>query len=332
MRHHIRRESPNTLGVGYLIIKFIEEAQGTMLSNTWSDRRNMTKLRKNLFRGLCQILLSVVRSPLPRIGSFVVDDDGFLLLANRPLTLEVHELENEKIPVDIPRHLTYNSVDSYVADILACHDSRLHYQLNGASSTEDCIYQMSALTAMKAVSTLFLRRDFRNGPFVFAFGDLHQSNIFVDENWNIQCLIDLEWVCSRPIEMIHPPRWLTNQDIDMMDEGEYDTIRREFMEALEEMEQESATAAHAITRLSEVMKRGWAMGTFWYTLALRSPTGLCRLFYDHIQPKLVKGHEDDGAFYRIMMYYWTRNAATFIRDKTKDKELYDLQLRDAFNA
>jgi hypothetical protein len=32
------------------------------------------------------------------------------------------------------------------------------------------------------------------------------------------------------------------------------------------------------------------------------------------------------------MYYWTKNASTFVSEKTKDKEDYDLRLREAFEA
>lgn len=330
VRHDIRHKSLSALGTGYLIIDFIEKAQGEMLSKTWNEKHNETKLRNNFFRDLCRIILDVARIPLPRIGSFIIDDDGFLLLANRPLSLEIHDLENEEIPVDIPRHLTYTSVDSYVVDILSIHDSRLRHQPNAVNHEKDCIYQMSALAAMKMMSSLFFRRDLRNGPFVFQFGDLHQSNIFVDENWRIKYLVDLEWACSRPIEMLHPPSWLTNQAIDKMDAGEYDAIRREFMDILEEVKQETSVGNLDITSLSSIMKRGWEMGTFWYALALQSPTGLFRTFYDHIQPKLAHGHEDDPDFYRIVMYYWTRKFATFIREKAEEKKNYDLRLREAF--
>jgi hypothetical protein len=50
--------------------------------------------------------------PLPRIGSFVIDDDGFLSLNNRPLTVEIQDLENEQIPVDMARDYMYSTVDS----------------------------------------------------------------------------------------------------------------------------------------------------------------------------------------------------------------------------
>lgn len=78
------------------------------------------------------------------------------------------------------------------------------------------------------------------------------------------------------------------------------------------------------------MKQAWEMGTFWYTLALRSPMGLVRVFYDHIQPILASGHEENSEFYTIMLEYWTINSIPFIDQKLADKEDYDRQLRQAF--
>ena len=300
-----------------------------MISDTWNERRHEVKLRRNFFRDLSRILLTVARVALPRIGSFTIDDDGFLSLTNRPLSLEVQDLENEQIPVDIPRGFTYSDADSFVVDTLAFHDSRLKHQPNGATHMEDCIYQISALTIMKTVSSLFLRRDLRRGPFIFILTDLHQSNILVDEDWNIKCIIDLEWACSYPIEMLHPPYWLTNQAVDMMDAGEYDKVRREFMDILENVEEELYAEGQKTTKH---MKQGWEMGTFWYYLALQSPTGLSRVVYDHIQPRLAKGHEEDGAFFRIIMYYWAANVTNFLHRKVKDKEDYDLRFQKAFEA
>ncbi|KIW58936.1 hypothetical protein, variant 1 [Exophiala xenobiotica] len=317
------------LGLRLSTDRYIEKTQGQMLLHTWNERHQERDFRKNLFQGLSRILLNIARVPLPRIGSFTVNDDGSLLLANRPLSVVVQQLENEQIPVDIPRHLTYTSVDSYVIDILNClHDSRLRHQPNGASDKSDCIYQMSALAAMKAVSSLFLRRDLCHGPFLFNLTDLHQSNIFVDEIWNITCLIDLEWALSSPIEMIYPPRWLANQDINQMDEEIYDPVRQEFMDILEHTEQELSIQPHQ--RLSPVTKQAWEMGMFWYTLARRSPMGLVRVFYDHIQPILASWHEENSEFYTIMLEYWTINSIPFIDQNLADKEDYDRQLRQAF--
>lgn len=39
--------------------------------------------------------------------------------------MELQDLENENVPTHISRDYTYNTVESYVMDILGAHDSRL---------------------------------------------------------------------------------------------------------------------------------------------------------------------------------------------------------------
>ncbi|KAK2738458.1 hypothetical protein FQN57_007049 [Myotisia sp. PD_48] len=176
----------------YVLIEFIEPKQGRMLSDTWFEDSDHKPLRTTLFRGLARIMLSLARVPFPRIGSFVIDSNGFISLSNRPLTLDIQDLENEEISIDIPRHYTYSTTDSYIADILSLHDSRLIHQPNAINNGMEYIQQVSTLSAMRISTPLFFRRDLRRGPFIFSFPDLHQSNIFVDEEWNITSLVDLE--------------------------------------------------------------------------------------------------------------------------------------------
>ena len=120
--------------------------------------------------------------------------------------------------------------------------------------------------------------------------DLHQSNIFVDAEWNITCLVDLEWACSRPIEMINPPYWLTNKGVDQLDSAEYDAIRTEFMEILaaEELALAPATSSMVgnsgiLPQLSDVMNQTWSTRGFWHTLALSSPSGMFSIFHKQIR-------------------------------------------------
>ncbi|KAJ5576424.1 hypothetical protein N7535_003350 [Penicillium sp. DV-2018c] len=321
---------------GYLLIECIEETQGTMLSNTWSEKPHDVELRANFFRGLSQILLSISRTPLPRIGSFVIDKDGYLTLCNRPLSMELQELENENIPTGLAREYTYSTVDSYVTDILEVHDSRLRNQPNAVNNVQDCGYQMAALAAMRTIAPFIFRREFHRGPFVFTLTDLHQSNIFVDDKWCITCLVDLEWACSRPIQMVEPPYWLTNKGVDQIDAEEYDKIRNELMTIMNAEESErsrnflSKDAGETPLRLSEVMEEAWASGTFWYFLALSSPTGLYSLFYKHIQPLLSKNDSDE--FAEVMPFYWGKDVGKFVARKVTDKKKYDYELRQAFAA
>lgn len=115
---------------GYLLIEHIEETQGQMLSCTWLEGRRNANLRNTFFRDLSRIMPSVTRTPLPRIGSFIIDDSGYLQLVNRPLTLEMQDLENERIPIRILRDFTYSSTNSYAMDLLGMHNSRLRNQPN----------------------------------------------------------------------------------------------------------------------------------------------------------------------------------------------------------
>ncbi|OBT97664.1 hypothetical protein VE01_04425 [Pseudogymnoascus verrucosus] len=329
VRHDIGR-----LGLadaGYLLTEYIEETQGEMLSNTWLENQHDSRLRTNLFHDLSRIILSISRIALPRIGSFVIDNDGFLSLTNRPLSIEIQTLENEEVPTNIRRDYTYTTVDSYIVDMLAFHDNRLRIQPNAINDIDDSVSQMSALGAMRTIMPLFLRRELRRGPFVFTLTDLHQSNIFVDKDWHITSLVDLEWGCSRPIEMVEPPYWLTNKGVDQILPDEYNKVRVEFMTILEEEELLAAsnTTERGGLRLADVMNQAWEMGTFWYTLALSSPTGLFRLFYHHIQPRLISIHDEDPD--NVMPYYWAQNVFQIISRKLSDKKEYDLQLRKAFD-
>lgn len=323
-----RNQAPVPLEAGFILIEYIDPSRGKMLSESWDEGRHNIQLRKNLFHGLSRTLLALTRTPLPQIGSFTLDSNGHLRLNNRPLTLRIHQLENERIPVDISRNTTHASVDSYINDILSFHESRLRHQPNAVCHLEDGFYQTSALMVMRSIWSCYFRREFLRGPFFLNLTDIHQSNIFVDDEWNIKSFIDLEWACSCPVEMIHPPYWLTSQAIDSISLEDYQILHAEFMEALAEEELKSRPGRTPF--LSPILQQGWDRGTFWCSLALNSPTALFKIFYDYIQPRFSKSQNGDSTFWVITMPYWTFNAFSFIEQKVKDKHEYDKSLREAF--
>lgn len=144
---YVRQKHPQ-LGHGYMILEYVEEANASMLSKTWSDLRHDNIRRANLFRDMARIVLTLACQPLPHIGSFRIDDQGFLHLNNRPLTLRLQHLENEGIPTHIGRDQIYFTSDSYVLDLLACYDSKLRYQPNSVLDNFDGRAQMAAVTVM----------------------------------------------------------------------------------------------------------------------------------------------------------------------------------------
>lgn len=327
----------NLAEVGYLVIEHVDE--GKMLSETWKEQRVDENRRVNLFQGLSRILLSLAKLPLPRIGSWTMDNQGVLSLTNRPLTFQLQQSENLNIPTGIPRDLTYTSVEPYFLDLLACHDNRLRHQPNSVHHQSDGEAQLAALTAMRALLPNFTNRRLRGGPFVFTLTDLHPSNIFVDDNWHITSLIDLEWACVRPIEMLSPPYWLSNPGvgnsalgIDELvgeDLDEYAKAHKEFLNIFESEE----LALYQSNDYTKILQTCWEAGSFWYYQALDFPAALCAIFMFHIQPKfadLSSAALDD--FNQAVMPYWDRNAASFICSKIKQQEQYSGRVRDIFAA
>lgn len=135
-------------------------------------------------------MLTLGKVPLPYIGSFTMDNEGVISLTNCLLRYQLHQLENKGIPAAIARGTTYETTESYLFDVLAYHDSHLVHQLN-AVNDEDCRSQMAALASIRAVLLRFIRENLHHGLFILTLADLHQSNIFVDDEWNIKYLIDL---------------------------------------------------------------------------------------------------------------------------------------------
>ena len=210
-----------------------------MLSDSWGTLLEETTRRQNLVSDLAKIILSLSHIPLPRIGSLTLKNDGLISLTNRPLTPRLQTFENEGIPT-IPRDSTYPAVEPYVLDLLQCHDNRIYHQPNAIHDLHDGQKQLAALTMMRGLLHQFTSRQHHYSPFVLTLTDLHPSNIFVDEDWHITSLIDLEWACLFPIELQIPPYWLTGRSVDDIEHGPnlqtFDTIINEYMDAFEKEE------------------------------------------------------------------------------------------------
>jgi hypothetical protein len=303
-----------------------------MLSRSWETCRHDQSRRSNLFHGLARIILSLNKSRLPRIGSLTVNNQGVISLTNRPLTLRLQALENEGIPTNISRNHTYPAVDPYLLDLLGCQDNRIYHQPNSMHSEDDGQQQLAALTMMRATLHQHVNRDYRYGPFVFTLTDLHQSNIFVDDEWHITSLIDLEWACSLPIQLQCPPYWLAGRAVDEMPHGEhleaFSELIAEFLKAFEEEETRMVGHQQPLYQ-APLMKRFWETGGFWYFHAVNSPKGMCTIFNQHIQRQFCEKHCSESIFDEVVAPYWCLDAAGVIERKLKDEECYKDRLREA---
>lgn len=304
-----------------------------MLSDSWATYLLEDKTRRRtLFRGLANIILSLNRTQFPAIGSLTLNNDGVINLTNRPLTLRLQTLENEGIST-FPRDSTYTAVEPYVLDLLQCHDNRIHYQPNAVHHFKDGEEQFAALTMMRALLGQFVSREYRNGPFGLTLTDLHPSNIFVDEDWNITSLIDLEWACSFPVELQTPPYWLSGRPIDDMGHGEhlqtFEKIINEFMDAFEEQELKLPGSSNF---QAQIMRACWERGSFWYFQATHSPKGMLRVFNEHIQRRYCEKHCTQRVFDETVSQYWCVDAEGYIQKKVQEEEEYKDRLRIRFGV
>lgn len=273
---------------------WIEDDEVQMLSNTFRGSHT-TVQTENLYRSMSRIMISLAKIPQSRIGSWTITDDGQISLSNRPMLCWFNQLENWSIPTGIPRNMTYTNADSFHLDLLAAHDNRLLHQKNAVFDEDDAKSQAKDLVLMKALLHQYTDRKLRNGPFVMQLTDIHESNLFVDKDWNIKYVIDLEWACSLPLEILSPPFWLTGKGIDQFYEqeelGRFSTHYNRFVDIFtqeeksvrepEQIQSAFSLATHMITALED--------GRYWYSHALQSPKGLFNVFRVQIQSKYDAG-------------------------------------------
>ncbi|PQK09127.1 hypothetical protein BB8028_0001g11980 [Beauveria bassiana] len=324
---YTRHSIHHSLRSGFLLIS---EAPGECLANSWRENCHDQKRRENLFRGLSRISLSINAMPQQRLGAFRLQDDDTLALSNRPLNLYMHMLENEGIPSGIPRGRTYSGVDLYLSDLLSLQDAKLRGQPNAIFDAEDGQRQLAASVGMRAVMHHFINPDTQQGPFYLTLTDLTQNNIFVDEQWNITSIIDLEWAHTLPAEMQGPPYWLTSKSIDgfykQEDRDEFDTVVNEYLTVYEEEE----TQRNGWCGQATAQRRAWDSGGFWYFWAATVPKAMYNLFNWHVQPLFNEAHPDESIFDEVFFSYWCRRAGEFVEGKLKEKERYVQALTEAY--
>ncbi|KHN96559.1 Aminoglycoside phosphotransferase [Metarhizium album ARSEF 1941] len=314
----------------YMVLEYLGPETGRMLSDSFDAQRDDEAQRRRLFRGLSRILISLARIPQAEIGSFQFHNNGTVTLTNRPLSCSMMILENDGAEKTIQRDTTYNCADAFASDTITFHDHRFLSQPNAVYSEDDCRGQMAVKTLLRVLSHLYIKPELRNGPFLLQLTDFHASNVLVDEHWNVTGLIDLEWICALPSEMLECPYWLSGCAIDQI-KGEklerFDRVRREFMRIFEEEEQATkAKMRHDIT-LSKVMQDMWESKGVWFWHCLSSVNAMYYLVQTHLCPPKSLSVEAEECLSR----FWCGDSEAVVRKKMADKQAYDDQVRKLFS-
>jgi len=190
---------------------------------------------------------------------------------------------------------------------------------------------MAIRALLRTVMHYFISTDRRDGPYLLQLTDFHQSNIFVDDDWNLTCLIDLEWICALPVDMLSVPYWLTDCSIDGIIDDEYgvfDEARQAFLAIMDE-EARRIPAEHDID-ITSTMRHAWESKGVWFWACLRSINAWLFVFEDHILPKFSADKGLIGDLKQVSTF-WHEQAEPVVRAKVDDEERYQAELRSLFN-
>lgn len=226
--------------------------------------------------------------------------------------------------------LTYTSADPFIRDLLAYQDRRLRFQPNAILGRPDGVFQLSALVALRALLPVFWGQGSREDAFVLTLPDLHKSNMFVDDDWNIVGVIDLEFAPVQPQQMVNVPHWLSDKSIDELVGPaleEYKGIYERFVDILED-EEAARQHDHCFSRR---LREDWQTGKFWYNAALRSSNGFPIVFEQNIQPRFFAKF-DRNVEGLSLLQLWGENYEDFIAAKIQDTARYEESVRAIFAA
>ncbi|CAD0112141.1 unnamed protein product, partial [Aureobasidium uvarum] len=315
--------------VGYLLLEWVEN--GKMLFSSWDQHRHDKQRTANLYRGIARTMLELARVPLPRIGSWTMDDKGVLSLTNRPFFDLTLLWNRHKIPTGISRDTTYTSTESFIHDTISYQEQRMTHQKNSILSVNDGINQLSALVGLRALLPHFWNQESRNGPFVLSLPDLHASNIFVDDDWNIISLIDLEFAPVVPVQMVQVPHWLSNRGVDQLDGPEREIYKQCYDRFVNVLEQEESASSLDLS-YSKRLRSEWHTGRLWYVMALSTINAFPGIFEQHLQPRFFSAgfrlHVEGAPLSRL----WCEDVELFVAKKLEAYEIYKDDVRGVFAA
>ena len=303
-----------------------------MLSDTLKDFRGTDQNRmQNLCRGISRIMLSLASKAQSRIGSLRFNDDGSTTIANRPLFCTNSILESEGAPKTVNR--TYTTSGTFIDDMLRFREEAFRAQPNAVNDEEDCRLQMFHMILLRLWKTQFADCH-SEGPFVLQLTDFHASNIFVDDEWNIVALIDLEYICALPPSMMNVPYWLSVDAIDdISDQGDaFDKMHEAFVDKLR-VEERSFSHEHEL-RLASAIQESWTNYSCWYYRCLTSINGMAYCLEDHLYKKFSfkPSPNEERRCAKIMSSFWSQDSKIFVEQKLRDKARYDEDMARHFDG
>lgn len=140
------------------------------------------------------------------------------------------------------------------------------------------------------ITDTWLEPQANTGPFVLAHGDLTllANNILFDQDYRIVAVLDWEWSCVVPAQLLVPPVWLTGSGFEFMLMGQrwYNAEVQHLVDVIKDREK----ALH----VRPILSQEWTRMTTWchtaVAVALQNPdmiysTYWTFLFYHLVAPE-----------------------------------------------
>ena len=139
--------------------------------------------------------------------------------------------------------------------------------------------------------------------------------------------------------MLLPPVWVIGKRVDQLPPGEhldaYHFVLEEFFDAFDrELSSFPPMQNSDVSLTTDIMRKGFETGHFWFFHALDNPKVACNLFFQHILPIFacsIDGKSVAG-FKGCLAQLWRRNSKETIEKKLRDREQYESKLRIMFES
>lgn len=335
-------ESPRQLGP-YIIMDYVEGLHlSDVLKKPTLNKQEKEYLNPDIddmtldivYRQIADFMLQLYEFDFTHIGSISEDSRGSNTwsVTGRPLTYNMNELAiSTGYPIDRFPKEPFASANEYFRSLVEQHLIHLRTQRNLTTDPEDA---MRRYVARHLFAQLAARKHVNNSsPFKLFCDDLRPGNILVDEKTlKITAVLDLEYTNAMPAQFAHdPPWWLLLVGPDMwLERGHtmeefmslYEPRLKQFLRALQHVEEETNRRPRGAQRLSSLMRDSWESGDFWFNFAARKSLDVDAIF----DTQLDRLHFGGCAGVDLLDDALRAGMESFVEMKMKQKDAYDEQL------
>jgi hypothetical protein len=177
----------------------------------------------------------------------------------------------------------------------------------------------------------------KEGPFVLQFTDIHESDVFVDNQYNITSIVDLEWCCSLPIEMQQPQFWISGQegndflqDPRPKTEAVFLATYKEYLEIFDSEQADRSPYSELLFDAKGIIGAALREKSYWYFAAVSHRRNAYSFLVDHMQPLAVPSHtklEGAATLQDIFAPQYATSALDLVKCKVEERTKYDVALR-----